>query len=68
MSLLGLSIHKKVRAKEAGKEKTGEMALHLSFFSFPWSIALLHQSCVSLAFRADLCAKNESPAEETMVG
>ena len=50
-----------LRAKEGGKEKTGETALRLLFFSFPWSLALRHQS---LAFLACLCAKNEVAEEE----
>ena len=34
--------------------------LRLSSFSFPWSIALRHQS---RAFRVGLCAKYEAPEE-----
>ena len=51
-----------VRAKEGGKETTGETALRLPSVPFPWSLAVHHQS---LAFRARLChAKNEAPEEE----
>ena len=54
-----------VRAKEGGKETTGEMALHPPSVPFPWSLAVHHQS---LAFRARLChAKNEAPEEEAAV-
>lgn len=31
-------------AKEGGKETMGKMLLLLSYLSFPWSIALHHQS------------------------
>ena len=51
-----------MRAKEGGKETTGETALRLPSVPFPWSLAVHHQS---LAFRARLChAKNEAPEEE----
>ena len=50
-----------LRAREGGKEKTGETALRLLFFSFPWSLVLRHHS---LAFLACLCVKNEVPEEE----
>ena len=51
-----------MRAKEGGKETTGETSLRLLSVPFPWSLAVHHQS---LAFRARLChAKNEAPEEE----
>ena len=60
-SLCDLSLEENLRAKEGGKEKTGETSLRLASFSFPWSLALRHQS---LAFRARLCAKREAPDQE----
>ena len=36
-----------VRAKEGGKETTGETALRLPSVPFPWSLAVYHQSLVS---------------------
>ena len=54
-----------VRAKEGGKETTGETALRPPSVPFPWSLAVHHQL---LAFRARLChAKNEAPEEEASV-
>ena len=51
-----------MRAKEGGKETTGETALRLPSVPFPWSLAVHHQS---LAFRARLYdEKNEAPEEE----
>ena len=51
-----------VRAKEGGKETTGEAALRLPSVPFPWFLAVHHQS---LAFCARLYdAKNEAPEEE----
>ena len=48
-----LSLDVNLRAKEGGKEKTGETALHcLASISFPWSVALCH-SRFSLAFVHD---------------
>ena len=49
-----------MRAKEGGKETTGETSLRLPSVPFPWSLAVHHQS---LAFRARH-AKNEAPEEE----
>ena len=57
-SLCDLSLAENLRAKDGGKEKTGETSLRLASFSFPWSLDLRHQS---LAFRARLCAKKGSP-------
>ena len=57
-----LSFDENMRAKEGGKETTGETALRLPSVPFPWSLAVHHQS---LAFRARFCqAKNEAPEEE----
>ena len=57
-----LSLDENVRAKEGGKETTGETALHLPSVPFPWSLAVHHQS---LAFCARLYdEKNEAPEEE----
>ena len=42
-----LSFDEKVRAKEGGKETTGETALRLPSVPFPWSLAVHHQSFVS---------------------
>ena len=57
-----LSLDENVRAKEGGKETTGETALRLPSIPFPWSLAVHHQS---LAFRARLYdKKNEAPEEE----
>ena len=57
-----LSLDENVRAKEGGKETTGETALRLPSISFPWSLAVHHQS---LTFRARLYdEKNEAPEEE----
>ena len=51
-----LSFDENLRAKKGGKEKKGD---HLSCFSFPWSIAIRHQS---LAFRVRLYVeKYEAP-------
>ena len=53
-----------MRAKEGGKETTGETALRLPSVPFPWSLAVHHQS---LAFRARLYdEKNEAPEEEAV--
>ena len=61
-----------MRAKEGGKETTGETALPSSpaVCTLPirrqWSLAVHHQS---LAFRARLYdEKNEAPEEEAVVG
>ena len=60
-----LSLDENVRAKEGGKETTGETALRLPSVPFPWSLAVHHQS---LAFRARLYdEKNEAPEEEAVV-
>ena len=64
--LLSLSLDENVRAKEGGKETTGETALRLTLrlpsLPFPWSLAVHHQT---LAFRARLYhAKHEAPEEE----
>ena len=57
-----LSIEENVRAKEGGKETTGETALRLPSVPFPWSLVVHHQS---LMFRVRLYgAKNEAPEEE----
>ena len=42
-----LSFDEIVRAKEGGKETTGETALRLPSVPFPWSLAVYHQSLVS---------------------
>ena len=60
-SLCDLSLPENLRAKEGGKEKTGETSLRLASFPFPWSLALRYQS---LAFLARLCAKREAPDQE----
>ena len=60
-SLCDLSPAENLRAKEGGKEKTGETSLRLASFPFPWSLALRYQS---LTFRARLCAKREAPDQE----
>ena len=60
-SLCDLSPAENVRAKEGGKEKTGETSLRLASFPFAWSLALRYQS---LTFRARLCAKREAPDQE----
>ena len=55
-----------MRAKEGGKETTGETSLRLPSVPLPWFLAVDHQS---LAFRARLChAKNEAPEEEAVEG
>ena len=57
-----LSIDENVRAKEGGKETTGETVLRVPSVPFPWSLAVHHQS---LAFRARLYdEKNQAPEEE----
>ena len=57
-----LSLDENVRAKEGGKETTGETALRLPSVPFPWSLAVYHQS---LAFRARLYdEKKEAPQEK----
>lgn len=53
------------RAIEGGKEKTVETLLLLSYFSFPWFIALHHHQ--SLAFWTCLDAKDKAPEEEAGV-
>ena len=56
------SLDENVRAKEGGKETTGETALRLTSVPFPWSLAVHHQV---LAFRTRLYdEKNEAPEEE----
>ena len=56
------SLDENVRAKEGGKETTGETALRLPSVPFPWSLAVHHQL---LAFRPRLYdEKNEAPQEE----
>ena len=60
-SLCDVSLAENLRAKEGGKEKTGEASLRLASFSFPWSLALRYQS---LAFRARFCAEKEAPDQE----
>ena len=56
-----LSFDENVRAKEGGKETTGETTSP-AVCTFPWSLTVHHQS---LAFRALFCrAKNEAPEEE----
>jgi len=39
-----LSLDENVRAKEGGKETTGETSLRLPSLPFPWSLAVHHQS------------------------
>ena len=39
-----LSLDENVRAKEGGKETTGETSLRLRCVPFPWSLAVHHQS------------------------
>ena len=51
-----LSIDVNLRAKEGGKEKTGETLPPLLSRPFPWSLALCHQS---LVFRARLCSRQK---------
>ena len=59
-----LSLDENVRAKEGGKETTGETSLRLPSIPFPWSLAVHRQS---LAFRACLYdEKNEAPEEEAV--
>ena len=58
-----LSLDENLRAKESGKEKTSKTSLLLSSFTFPWSLALRHQS---LAVRPSFCAKNDAPKEEAV--
>ena len=61
-----LSLDENVRAKEGGKETTGETALRPPSVPFPWSLAVHHQS---FAFRARLYdEKNEAPEEEAALG
>ena len=57
-----LRLDENVRAKEGGKETTGETALRLPSVPFPWFLAVYDQS---LAFRGRLYdEKNEAPEEE----
>ena len=57
-----LSLDENVRAKEGGKETTGETSFRRPSLPFPWSLAVHHQS---LVFRARLYdAKNEAPEEK----
>ena len=51
-------------AKEGGKEEMGKMSLLLSYLSFPWYIALHHQSS---AFCACLDTNYKAPEEEAGV-
>ena len=54
-----LSLDENVRAKEGGKETTGETSFRRPSLPFPWSLAVHHQS---LVFRARLYdEKNEAP-------
>ena len=46
-----------MRAKEGGKETTGESSLYLPSVPFPWSLAVHQQSLLYFA-------KNEAPEEE----
>ena len=41
---LSLSLNENVRAKEGGKETTGETAFRQSSVPFPWSLVAPHQS------------------------
>ena len=60
-----LSLDENVRAKEGGKETTGETSLRPPSVPFPWSLAVHHQS---LAFRAPLyLEKNEAPEKEAVL-
>ena len=59
-----LSHSKNWCAKEGGKEETGKRSLLLSYLSFPWYIALHHQSS---AFCACLDTKYKAPEEEAGV-
>ena len=51
---LSLSLNENVRAKEGGKETTGETAFRQPSVPFPWSLAAHHQ----------WLAKNKAPEEE----
>ena len=60
---VSLSLDENERAKEGGKETTGETSFRRPSLPFPWSLAVHHQS---LVFRARLYdAKNEAPEEKT---
>ena len=59
-----LSLIENFCAKEGGKEETGKTSLLLSYLSFPWYIALHHQS---LAFCTCLNATKKVPEEEAGV-
>ena len=48
---VSLSLDENVRAKEGGKETTGETALRLPSVPFPWSLAVHHQSLASATLR-----------------
>ena len=52
-----LSLDENVRAKEGGKETTGESSLRLPSVPFSWSLAVHHQSLLYFAI-------NEAPEEE----
>ena len=54
-----LSLDENVRAKEGGKETTGETALRLRSVPFPRSLAVHHQSLASHGL-----VKNEAPEGE----
>ena len=61
---LFLSRDENLRAKEGGKEKTGETCIASLLYGLPWFLALSHQS---LEFCARLNTKpceNEAPEEE----
>ena len=48
---VSLSLDENVRAKDGGKETTGETALRLPSVPFPWSLAVHHQSLASATLR-----------------
>ena len=50
--------------RKAGRRKRARRRNRLSFFSFPWSLALCHQS---LTCHSRFFAKNEAPEEGVVV-
>ena len=57
-----LSLDENVRAKEGGKETTGETSFRRPSLPFPWSLAVHNKSLVFCARLYD--AKNEAPEEK----
>ena len=61
---LFLSRDENLRAREGGKEKTGETCIASLLYGFPWFLALSHQSLTFCARLNTKPCENEAPEEE----